>query len=297
MNFGTPVPLLVGLILILGAIGLFFLDKLKPGYERSSDKVYSILLLISGIFLMAHLDMPLLASFQQVMLVGMLTTLIINDVSKRESNRNRSIEREGAPRRYEERPRRVYRAELDDWDVPGSQQQRIPSDRYRDGYGDRYEPRPLEARPPYEDRRPPARLQPGQSGGRPNDQFDGYVGSRSGPNRSDVRSTGADGFYSNPRYDGGAAPPPNNRTQRPPQPPLDQPIPAGNGAGHSLGGPPKPPSEPRSNDRHERPPLDVRPRPQGSNEGSYTDFRPAPTTEGDSEPYSDTPPPQPPANY
>ncbi|MEO0351241.1 MAG: Ycf66 family protein, partial [Cyanobacteria bacterium P01_A01_bin.15] len=39
MNFGTPVPLLVGLILILGAVGLFFLDKIKPGYERSSDKV------------------------------------------------------------------------------------------------------------------------------------------------------------------------------------------------------------------------------------------------------------------
>lgn len=301
MNFGTPVPLLVGLILILGAVGLFFLDKLKPGYERSSDKVYSILLLLSGIFLLAHLNMELLASFQQVMLVGMLTTLIINDISKRDSNRNsaRSIEREGPPRRYDERPRRVYRAELDDWDAPpGPSQQRIPSDRYRDSYGDdRYEPRPLEPRrPPYEDRRPPARLQPGQQDGRhngadrPNERFDNYADSR--PGRPDDRPMGANGVYSNPRYDGGGAPPPNNRPQRPPQPPLDRPVPSGSGAGHSLGGVSQAPPI-----RNDRPPLDVRPRPNGPNQDSYTDFRPAPTTDGDAEPSGDAPPPQPPVNY
>lgn len=292
MNFGTPVPLLVGLILILGAVGLFFLDKLKPGYERSSDKVYSILLLLSGIFLLAHLNMELLASFQQVMLVGMLTTLIINDISKRESNRsNRPAEREGPPRRYDERPRRVYRAELDDWDAPGPP--RIPSDRYRnDSYGERYEPRPLEPRPPapYQDRRPPARLQPGQSGR--NEQFDRYPDERrrpeSGPaNRSDDY----------PRYSNGGGPAaPTNRPQRPqsPQrPPTDAPV-AANGAGHSLGGLPQPPKG--AEFRPERPPLNVRPRPTDSGEGSYTDFRPAPT-DGDSDPYPETPPPQPPANY
>ena len=297
MNFGTPVPLLVGLILILGAVGLFFLDKLKPGYERSSDKVYSILLLLSGIFLLAHLNMELLASFQQVMLVGMLTTLIINDISKRESNRIRSAEREGSPqRRYEERPRRVYRAELDDWDSPGQRQPRIPSDRYRnDSYSDRYEPRPIEPRPPYEDRRPPARLQPGQPG---RDQFENY----SERTRSDSR------YGEPPRYDGPSTP--GERPQRPPQsapprPPRDTPVPAGNGAGHSLGGGlSQPPTDaaPRNErppfDRGERPPLNVRPRPSDSSEGSYTDYRPAPPNEGDSPAYpDDAPPPQPPANY
>ncbi len=287
MNFGTPVPLLVGLILILGAVGLFFLEKFKPGYERSSDKVYSVLLLVSGIFLMAHLDMPLLASFQQVMLVGMLTTLIINDISRRESNRNtaRSAEREGPPRRYEERPRRVYRAELDDWDAPGPA--RIPSDRYRnDPYGDRYEPRPLEPRnPPYDERRPPARLQPSQSG---REQFDRYPSDR---NRPDAHpSNRPDSFYNNPRYDQGGASIPKQRPQQPPQPS----VPAGNGAGHSLGGLPQPPRNP--DPRNERPPLNVRPRPKDSSEGNYTDFRPAPSDSGDAEP-SDTPPPQPPANY
>lgn len=310
MNFGTPVPLLVGLILILGAVGLFFLDKLKPGYERSSDKVYSILLLLSGIFLMAHLNMELLPSFQQVMLVGMITTLLINDITKRESNRNgsRSIEREGAPRRYDERPRRVYRAELDDWDAPGPRQPRIPSNRdsYRgDGYGDRYEPRPIEPRPPYEDRRPPARLQPGQQG-RSNDGFNNYPDNRPETSRPDNRPSGqSNSVYANPQYDGGGAPPQNNRpqrpSQRPPQRPLDAPVPAGNGAGHSLGGLPQPPRD--TEPRPERPPLNVRPRPTDANEGSYTEFRPAPAapSDGDSDPYADDrppqPPPQPPANY
>ena len=306
MNFGTPVPLLVGLILILGAVGLFFLDKLKPGYERSSDKVYSILLLLSGIFLLAHLNMELLASFQQVMLVGMLTTLIINDISKRDSNRTRSVEREGPPRRYDERPRRVYRAELDDWDSPGQRQPRIPSDRYgNDGYGERYEPRPIEPRPPYDDRRPPARLQPGQSG---RDQFDSY---------SDrARPSNRPGGGEPPRYNGPSSP--GERPQQPPQSspsrsPRDTPVPAGNGAGHSLGGLPQPPRDPGPRNerppfneqqpsrderppRHERPPINVRPRSAGQ-EGSYTEFRPAPSSD-DNPPYpDDAPPPQPPANY
>ncbi|MEM6252092.1 MAG: Ycf66 family protein [Cyanobacteria bacterium P01_D01_bin.156] len=291
MNFGTPVPLLVGLILILGAVGLFFLDKLKPGYERSSDKVYSILLLLSGIFLLAHLNMELLASFQQVMLVGMLTTLIINDISKRDSSRARPAERDVAPpRRYDDRPpRRVYRAELDDWDSPGPRQPRIPSDRYRDGYGDQYQARPLEPqRPPYEDRRPPARLQPGQQP--PGRRDGGGGGSYSGP--------AGPGSYSGGepqrRYDGGAAR--NSRPQQPPQRPSDfPPVPSGGSmvANNSVGGAPQQ-SAPRS---EQRPPLNVKPRPEGPNEGSYTDFRPTPPPSSDSDSYPDAPPPQPPVNY
>ncbi|MEO0867275.1 MAG: Ycf66 family protein [Cyanobacteria bacterium J06642_11] len=306
MNFGTPVPLLVGLILILGAVGLFFLDKLKPGYERSSDKVYSILLLLSGIFLLAHLNMELLASFQQVMLVGMLTTLIISDISKRDSNRVRPAERDGPPRRYEERPRRVYRAELDDWDTPGPGQPRIPSDRY--GYDEPYQSRPLEPqRPPYEERRPPARLQPsGQGPGRPPERpGNGYGNNNSygdgrpvAPERPDRRPSGPDGFYSNPRYDGGGGNP-NNRPQHPPQGPPDQPpMSSANVPGSGLAGG-LPNTSDESTPRSDRPPLNVKPRPQSPNEGSYTDFRPASPTDGEpaGPSYPDTPPPQPPANY
>ncbi|MEM0980632.1 MAG: Ycf66 family protein, partial [Cyanobacteria bacterium P01_H01_bin.58] len=83
MNFGTPVPLLIGIVLILGAIALFFLDKLKPGYGRDSDKVYAILWLISGVFLLGHLTMELLASFQQLIMTGMLIAVTIENVLSR----------------------------------------------------------------------------------------------------------------------------------------------------------------------------------------------------------------------
>ncbi|MEO1620829.1 MAG: Ycf66 family protein [Cyanobacteria bacterium J06632_3] len=120
MNFGTPVPLLIGIILILGALALFFLDKFRPGYERDSDKVYAVLLLISGLFLLAHLDMELLASFQQLLMAGMLTTLLIESVRSRlprtEPARDPRLDNRPPRPRYDERPpvRRGYRAELDD---------------------------------------------------------------------------------------------------------------------------------------------------------------------------------------
>ncbi len=123
MNFGTPVPLLIGIILILGALALFFLEKVRPGYERDSDKVYAVLLLISGLFLLAHLDMELLASFQQLLMAGMLTTLLIESIRSRlpKSDPLRPpsepmVDRRPPGPRYDDRPpvRRGYRAELDD---------------------------------------------------------------------------------------------------------------------------------------------------------------------------------------
>lgn len=181
VNFGTPVPLLIGIILILGALALFFLEKVKPGYARDSDKVYAVLLLISGLFLLAHLDMELLASFQQLLMGGMLTTLLIESIRTRdpmlranEPSMNRRPP-SGGPR-YEERPpvRRGYRAELDDRPEfragpefradgafpPGNRtpqprmnpaQQPYRQDAYRNE----------QVRPPYEEYRGPAgRLQP-----------------------------------------------------------------------------------------------------------------------------------------
>jgi len=126
VNFGTPVPLLIGIILILGALALFFLEKFRPGYERDSDKVYAVLLLISGLFLLAHLDMELLASFQQLLMAGMLTALLIESIRNRLPRAevappadNRFDNRPSRPR-YDNRPpsRRVYRAELDDRGIP-----------------------------------------------------------------------------------------------------------------------------------------------------------------------------------
>lgn len=123
MNFGTPVPLLIGIILILGALALFFLEKFRPGYERDSDKVYAVLLLVSGLFLLAHLDMELLASFQQLLMAGMLTALLIESIRNRlpRTEPMQPIDSRPSRPRYDNRPpanRRVYRAELDDRGMP-----------------------------------------------------------------------------------------------------------------------------------------------------------------------------------
>ncbi len=83
MNFGTPVPLLLGIFLVLSAVALFFLDRLKPGYGRDADKIYAILFLISGVFLLGSLTMELIPSFQQMIMVGMLTSLMIQNINSR----------------------------------------------------------------------------------------------------------------------------------------------------------------------------------------------------------------------
>lgn len=83
MNFGTPVPLLVGIVLILIAVGLFFLEKFKPGYRRDSDTVYSILFLTVGILSLFQLNQEFLPSFQLMIFAGMLISLMIDNIRRR----------------------------------------------------------------------------------------------------------------------------------------------------------------------------------------------------------------------
>ncbi len=97
MSFGTPVPLLLGIVLIICAVALFFIDKLKPGYERDSDKVYAILLLISGIFLLTHWNMELIPSFQQMIMAGMLATLLIENIRNRSPHSVSARQAESVP--------------------------------------------------------------------------------------------------------------------------------------------------------------------------------------------------------
>nr|WP_275072602.1 Ycf66 family protein [Petrachloros mirabilis] len=73
----------MGIVLIICAVALFFIDRLKPGYERDSDKIYAILLLISALVLLTHWNMELTLSFQQMIMAGMLATLLIENIRNR----------------------------------------------------------------------------------------------------------------------------------------------------------------------------------------------------------------------
>lgn len=147
MNFGTPVPLLIGIVLIVGAIALFFLDKLKPGYGRDSDKVYALLSLVSGVFLLAHLTMELIPSFQQLIMAGMVIALLIDNIRSRGPASDRFAQQQGPDLRPDYRPpsrpaygdrRANVRAELErDGGYYGPSRPVLGSrDQGRSGYGD-----------------------------------------------------------------------------------------------------------------------------------------------------------------
>lgn len=167
MNFGTPVPLLLGILMVLGAVALFFLDKFKPGYEREYDKVYAVLFLISGLFFLGQLTMELIPSFQQIIMVGLLISLTIQNIRARKPVENRFGSqvpdmppgRDGyRPSRssrggYGASPRTSMQAELDRRDIPPDRRFSQPM---LSGYEDRDAPRSEYDRGstprPYEDR-------------------------------------------------------------------------------------------------------------------------------------------------
>lgn len=262
MNFGTPVPLLIGIILILGALALFFLEKFRPGYERDSDKVYAVLLLISGLFLLAHLDMELLASFQQLLMAGMLTTLLIESIRNRlprtdplvppYTNNNRPPQ----PRYNNERPpvRRGYRAELDNRGVP------IPAG--NSAFNGEGRPRPPRMAPAPDPRMAPAQNEywRGEYSERPRQPYEEYRGPAGRLQPSADRPRDDRYADSNGRY--GERPPAN--------PPVGYPT-AGmpeRRPDRNLGGapenlPPRPGD--RSSDRPSERPEDRRPEPPRSN--------------------------------
>lgn len=131
MNFGTPVPLIIGVVLIVGAISLFFLDKIKPGYQRDSDIIYAFLCLLSGVMLLTDLTMGFALSLQQLMVVGMLVTLLFENVrsrvpgnrpTKAVNNRGRMRDDDYPPRRPRGGERAEAQLERDEEFFPVSRQ-------------------------------------------------------------------------------------------------------------------------------------------------------------------------------
>lgn len=204
MNFGTPVPLLLGIFLVLSAVALFFLERFRPGYGRDADRVYAILMLISGVFLLGHLTMELIPSFQQMIMVGMLTALLIQNINAREP--------------YQGRP--------------------APEDS-RDGYGGGYRPPNRPSRPAYGgdsranlraelDRRdygledPYARPRP-------------MLGGREEPGRPYAQPSGYVQDPYSPRYDDRGGMPPGQRPDSYGERPGEQPGESPNGASYTEG--------------------------------------------------------------
>ncbi|NJK40382.1 MAG: hypothetical protein HC934_01645 [Acaryochloridaceae cyanobacterium SU_2_1] len=131
MNFGTPVPLIVGVVLIVGAISLFFLDKIKPGYQRDADIIYAFLCLLSGVMLLTDLTMGFALSLQQLMVVGMLVTLLFENVRNRVpgnrptkpvNNRGRMRDEDYPPRRSRVSERAEAQLEREEEFFPVSRQ-------------------------------------------------------------------------------------------------------------------------------------------------------------------------------
>ncbi|MCY7407869.1 MAG: Ycf66 family protein [Alkalinema sp. CAN_BIN05] len=112
MNFGTPVPLLVGIILILFSIFLFFLEKFKPGYKRDADVIYASFCLAAGILNLVDLSGGFLHSAQSVIFTGLFISLALESINGRvPDNSPKSM---GMPLRDDDRSPRSYRAGFED---------------------------------------------------------------------------------------------------------------------------------------------------------------------------------------
>ncbi|MGB3298555.1 MAG: Ycf66 family protein [Phormidesmis sp.] len=203
MGIGTPVALLIGMLLVVGAVGLFFFDKLRPTYARESDKVYAIFILIAGLVTLVNWGMDAGPSFLMFVMSGMLTTLLVENIRSREPRLIEPLspldKRPPIPR-YNARPpvQRGYRAEIDrdpyrerpPVDLPVRRQTRMnPAQEtaWRNDYADNYSGSSDRPRQPYEEYRGAAgQLRPSEADrniNRNNDRSQGdFGGDRYTPN-------------------------------------------------------------------------------------------------------------------
>ena len=237
MGIGTPVALLIGMLLVVGAVGLFFFDKIRPTYARESDKVYAIFILIAGLVTLVNWGMDAGPSFLMFIMSGMLTTLLVENVRNREPrliDPLSPLDKRPPSPRYNARPpvQRGYRAEIDrdayreppPVDLPVRRQTRMnPAQEavWQNNYADGRD-RP---RQPYEEYRGPAgRLQPSDAD-RGNDRPQGgFAGDRYASNDSysgDSYSGASRNMSGNGRY--GERPPAGSFSGRPPERVQDRP--------------------------------------------------------------------------
>jgi Ycf66 protein N-terminus len=114
VNFGTPVPLLIGIILILFSVFLFFLEKFKPGYKRDSDVIYASLALAAGILNLVDLSGGFLHASQSVIFTGVFIALALESINSRTPDNSPMKPAGGMNDRDDDRGPRSYRAGMEE---------------------------------------------------------------------------------------------------------------------------------------------------------------------------------------
>jgi hypothetical protein len=109
VSVGTPLSLVMGILLIFGGLALFFLGNFKPELKRDSDNIYAILAIICGfigVISFARKDFD--ESIEQLLLVGMAVFLMWENIRNRTPN---ALPTTSNKREEERGSRRPYRAE------------------------------------------------------------------------------------------------------------------------------------------------------------------------------------------
>ncbi|MBE9032699.1 hypothetical protein IQ266_23460, partial [filamentous cyanobacterium LEGE 11480] len=113
MGFGTPLSLVIGLILISGGLVLFFLGNFRPDLKRDSDSIYGVLGILAGILGVVSFNKDIVPSIEQLLLAGMCIFLMWENIQNRTPNPDAKRSFSGDGRRDDDRApsRRPYRAE------------------------------------------------------------------------------------------------------------------------------------------------------------------------------------------
>jgi Ycf66 protein N-terminus len=86
VGFGTPLSLVIGLILISGGLVLFFLGNFRPDIKKDSDNIYAVLAIIAGILGVVSFNKEIVPSLEQLLLAGMGIFLMWENINNRTPN-------------------------------------------------------------------------------------------------------------------------------------------------------------------------------------------------------------------
>jgi hypothetical protein len=145
VSVGTPLSLVMGILLIFGGLALFFLGNFKPELKRDSDNIYAILAIICGfigVISFARKDFD--ESIEQLLLVGMAVFLMWENIKNRTPN---ALPTTSNKRDDDRGSRRPYRAErVNEYEEFGSSRGSGGLGGSRGGYEESYNDRTLPRR-------------------------------------------------------------------------------------------------------------------------------------------------------